>query len=178
MESHSTTATGRGRRRSSAVTSSPRGKGVGTFSAWPLEAVDNYPAPARDTDPWVRLVREGIELYRTGRSESARQMWADDIVWSVAGDGPVSGQHIGADAIFGYHTRLSRLAGGEFRQRLLAIEGSGGPVVTAYLWTQARRGDDVHEIPTLVFFEVSRMRVRRVTEMPGDQAAWDRFWSD
>jgi ketosteroid isomerase-like protein len=145
---------------------------------WPLEASDGYPSPGRDIDPWARLVREAIELYRTGRADAARQMWTDDVAWRVLGDGPASGEYRGSDAIFGYHRRLARLSDGTFRQQLIAMEGSGGPVVTAYVRTRAQRGTRSLEIPSLVVFEVFRMRIQRVAELPGDQEAWNRFWAD
>jgi uncharacterized protein len=145
---------------------------------WPLDVNDGYPKPAREIDPWARFVREAIELYRTGRADAARQMWADDVVWRVIGDGPPSGEHRGAEAVFAYHRRLARLTDGTFRQQLVAVEGSQGPIVTAYVRTRAERGKRVLEMPSLVSFEVGRMHIRRICEMPGDQEAWNRFWAD
>jgi ketosteroid isomerase-like protein len=170
-------AVARRRGKSQPVATAPSGVGIGTMAGWPVDVVDRYPSPSRTTDPWVRLVREMIELYRTGQADEARQMWSADVVWRVGDDRMRWGEFAGGDEIFGYHARLGRLADGEFRQRLLALEGSGGPVVTAYLWTRAKRGDAEIEMPTLVVFELSRMHVKRVTELPGDPAAWNRFWA-
>jgi ketosteroid isomerase-like protein len=164
-------------RAPSRVRTSPRGQGVAAIAMWPLDATDGYPSSARDVDPWARLVREAIELYRTGRADAARQMWTDDIVWRVIGDGPPSGEHRGADAIFAHHRRLARLTDETFRQQLIAVEGSGGPVVTAYVRTRAQRGTRSLDIPSLVSFEVSRMHIQRVVELPGDLEAWNRFWA-
>jgi uncharacterized protein len=164
-------------RTTSRVRTSSRGRGVGTIAMWPLDATDGYPSPAREVDPWARLVREAIELYRTGRADAARQMWTDDIVWRVVGDQAPSGEHRGAEAIFAHHRRLVRLTDGTFRQQLIAVEGSGGPVVTAYVRTRAQRGTTSLDIPSLVSFEVSRMHIQRVVELPGDQEAWNRFWA-
>jgi ketosteroid isomerase-like protein len=165
------------RGRSLTVRTSARGRGIGTIAMWPLEATDGYPRPARETDSWARLVREAIELYRTGRADAARQLWTDDIVWRVIGDGAPSGEHQGAEAIFAYHRRAARLTDGTYRQELVAFEG-GGPIVTAYLRTRAQRGERTLDIPSLVVFEVARMQIRRVAELPGDQEAWNRFWAD
>lgn len=145
---------------------------------WPLEASDGYPSPSREVDPWACLVRESIELYRTGRADAARQMWTDDILWRVLGDAPPSGEHRGPEAVFAYHRRLARLTEGTFRQQLVAIEGSRGPTVSAYLRTHAQRRTRTLDIPSLVVFEVSRMRIQRVAELPGDQEEWNRFWAD
>jgi ketosteroid isomerase-like protein len=166
------------RRARSRVAASAAGSGVGTVARWPIDVIDKYPSPSRTTDPWVRLVREMIELYRTGQADLAGQMWSDDVVWRVGDDRSRWAELVGCEAIFSYHKHLARLADGDFRQRLLAVEGSGGPVVTAYLWTRARRGDIELEMPTLVVFELSRMHVKRVTELPGDPAAWRQFWAD
>jgi uncharacterized protein len=163
-------------RAPSRVRTSLRGQSVGTIAIWPLDATDGYPSSVREVDPWARLVREVIELYRTGRADAARQMWTDDIVWRVIGDGPPSGEHRGAEAIFAHHGRLARLTDGTFRQQLIAVEGSGGPVVTAYVRTRAQRGTRSLDIPSIVSFEVSRMHIQRVVELPGDQGAWNRFW--
>jgi uncharacterized protein len=167
----------RARRTPARVRTSPAGAGVATMAMWPLDAGDGYPSPARDIDPWARLVRETIELYRTGHADAARQMWTDDIVWRVLGDAPPSGEYRGADAIFAYHRRLARLTGGTFRQQLVAVEGSRGPVVTAYVRTRAQRGSRSLDVPSLVSFEVCRMHIGRVIELPGDQEAWNRFWA-
>ncbi len=164
------------RRRSAGVRTSPAGRGVGTFARWPLDASDGYPSPARDADPWARLVREAMELYRQGRVDDATRLWSDDIewrVWGAAGDAELRGP----EAIFAYHARLGRMSDGSFRQQLLAVEASQGPVVTAYLRTRAARGGRALDVPSLLTFEVSRMQIRRVTEIPGDLAAWNEFWS-
>jgi hypothetical protein len=104
-------------------------------------------------------------------------MWMDDIAWHVAGDGPPSGDHRGAESIFAYHRRVARLTDGTFRQQLVAVEGSKGPIVTAYVRTRAQRGSRSLDIPSLISFECCRMHIQRVVELPGDQEAWNRFWA-
>jgi ketosteroid isomerase-like protein len=163
------------RRRARPIRTSPTGRGVATITRWALDASDGYPSPAGAADPWARLVREAIELYRIGQSDNARRLWSDDVVWRIWGS-PAT-ELRGADAIFDYHARIDRLTAGTFRQQLLAVEGSGGPVVTAYLHTRAERGAAVLDLPSLVTFEVARMRICRIVEVPGDPAAWDAFWA-
>jgi hypothetical protein len=165
------------RRRVAAVRTSPTGRGVGTFARWPLEADDGYPSPAREADPWTLLVREAMELYRTGRVDEARRLWTDDISWRVWGSGPRR-ELDGADAVFAYHAGLARDTDGTFRQQLLAVEGSRGPFVTAYLRTRARRGRAALDVPTLITFECRRMQIHRVVEVPGDVTAWNAFWEE
>lgn len=143
---------------------------------WPLELDPEFRSFTR-RDPFVDIVRETISSYADGLSERARRHWHDEIVWRVPGSHPPSGEHVGADAIFDYHRELERLTNGTFRQRLLSLEGSQGPLIEAYLRTTARRGERRLDIPTLVIFELQFGDVRVVSELPGDQAEWDEFWA-
>lgn len=142
---------------------------------WPLELDADFRAAGRD--PYVDIVRETVSSYADGSADRARRYWHDEIVWRVTGSLPPSGEHVGADAIFDYHRELERLTNGTFRQRLLSLEGSQGPLIEAYLRTTARRGDRRLDIPTLVVFELQFGHVRVVSELPGDQAEWDEFWA-
>jgi uncharacterized protein len=143
---------------------------------WPLELDPEFRSFTR-RDPFVDIVRESVANYADGLAERASRYWHDEIVWRVPGSGPPSGEHVGAHAIFGYHRELERLTEGTFRQRLLSLEGSQGPLIEAYLRTTARRGDRRLDIPTLVVFELQFGHVRVVSELPGDQAEWDEFWA-
>jgi len=142
---------------------------------WPLELEDPAP-PWAPRDAWSGIVRRSIDAYRMGLAEEALQYWVPEITWRLPGSGPLSGLHRGGAAIFQLHARARRLTRDTFRQRLVALEG-GGPVVTAYLRTEGRRGDRVLDIPSLVSFEVNGGRICRVTELPGDLDAWNAFWA-
>jgi ketosteroid isomerase-like protein len=146
----------------------------GARRAWPVDLALAGPSPAGD--PWVGIVRQALDLLRDGDPLDAAAAWSDDVVWRVAGDGPVSGDHEGLAGILDYHGALLRLSGGTFRQRLLVLEGSRGPVVSAHVRTWAERADDRLDIPSLLVFELGQLRIHRVTELPGDQARWDQFW--
>jgi ketosteroid isomerase-like protein len=83
---------------------------------------------------------------------------------------------VGPAAVRAYHRELVRLTGGTFRQELVSIESGRGPIVEAHVQTTAARPDRVLDIPTLVMFELRSLRIRLVTEFPGDVAAWEAFW--
>jgi ketosteroid isomerase-like protein len=148
-----------------------------TVAQWPLD-VDAGFETGRLSDAATAIVRESLAEYRSGRADRASRLWHDDIVWSVSGGPPVGGEWAGPERIFAYHRLLERLSGGTFRQQLLALEGCRGSTVSAYLRTSARRDGRTLETPTLAIFELVGGRVRRVTEMPGDPAAWEAFWAD
>ena len=148
-----------------------------TVARWPLDVDAGY-ARAVPRDSWASLVRASIEDYRQGNADRARDFWAPDIVWRVDGQGPLSGERVGADRIFAYHAELLRRSNGTFRQHLLALLSSGGPLVEAHLRTTAERGHRRLDIPTMLVFELRGGRLQALTEIPGDQAAWDAFWAD
>jgi hypothetical protein len=149
---------------------------VATIARWPLEVDEDFNTRYL-RDPWQSMVRDSIAAYREGRSDVATWSWTPDIVWRVSANGD-SEEHQGAERIFAYHQRLARMSGGTFRQRLIAIQGSQGPIVEAYLRTSARRGSRRLELPALVVFELQGNRIAAVTELPGDPAEWTRFWTD
>jgi ketosteroid isomerase-like protein len=144
---------------------------------WPLEIEPDFRSFTR-RDPFVDIVRETVVSYADGFADRASRHWHDDIVWRVPGSRPPSGEHVGPDAIFAYHRELERLTDGTFRQRMLSLEGSQGPLIEAYLRTTATRGERQLDIPTLMVFELQFGHIRVVSELPGDQAAWDDFWVD
>jgi uncharacterized protein len=139
---------------------------------WPLDTSGSRGSVGRD--PWLGIVREALD----GRSNGdvSHPGWAEDVVWRVSGDGPVSGDHEGRLGIARYHAQLLEQSGGTFRQRLLSLQGSNGPIVTAHVRSAARRGSATLEMPSLLVFELAHLRIQRVTELPGDQSAWDAFW--
>jgi hypothetical protein len=147
---------------------------VATIARWPLDVEPGFEhMPYRD--PWVSLVRDSMVAYRAGRTDVAEWGWAPQIVWRVDGTGEAL---TGPEAIFGYHRRLARQTGDTFRQRVIALQATQGPIVEAFLRSTARRGHRELDIPTLIVFELSGSRLQAVTEMPGDPAAWREFWRD
>jgi ketosteroid isomerase-like protein len=146
------------------------------IATWPLE-VDNGFTSRLNRDPWVTIVRDSIDDYRSGRPDRARQRWHDDIRWRLQADGGLQGDWTGPEQIFNLHRLLRRETDNTFHQRLIALEGSRGPFVDAHLRTRARRAGRDLDIATLVVFELSNGRVRCVTELPGDRDAWREFWA-
>src|SRR5215207_9205794 len=152
---------------------SERGRALSpTIARWPLD-LDDGVAGARNCEPAIAIVRDSLADYRSGRADLASRSWGDDIAWCVRGEPPVGGKWDGPEGVFAYHTLLDRLSEGTFRQRLIALEGSRGSIVDAYLRTTATRSGRRLDIPSLAVFELSGGRVQRVTELPGDHAAWE-----
>jgi len=152
------------------------GRLAATVARWPLE-LEGVVEHRWRGDAALATVRACLDDYRSGRADQASRLWHDDISWVVRGPRPVGGEWIGVDRVFAYHALLERLSEGTFTQRLMALEGSRGAIVDAYLRTTATRGGRRLDIPTLAVFELAGGRIRRVTELPGDHEAWDTFWA-
>ena len=162
-----------GERRSDAAEARADERGLATIDRWPLE-VDPGFDDAHPRDPWVSVVHRSAADYRAGRLDSARLAWDERILWRVDGGVPA----IGPDGVFAHHRQLATLTDNTFRQKLASIEASGGPIVEAHVRTVAQRHGRRLDIPTLIVFELAAMRIRQVTEIPGDLAAWESFWTD
>lgn len=147
-----------------------------TIARWPLDG--DLLEGAGSPEPAIAIVRQSLVDYRAGLADRASRAWDDAITWSVRGGPPVGGEWAGPEGVFAYHALLDRLSEGTFRQRLVALEGSRGSIVDAYLRTSATRNGRRLDIPSLAVFELCGGRVRRVTELPGDTDAWNAFWSD
>ncbi len=164
-------------RRASAAGSGASPDPAATVARWPLD-VEGALGGAWRGDPAIAIVRGSLVDYRSGRADRASLAWHDDISWFVPGPPPVGGRWSGPDGIFEYHALLTQLSSGTFRQHLVALEGSRGSIVDAYVRTTAMRDGRRLEMPSLVVFELAAGRVRCVTELPGDLAAWEAFWAE
>jgi hypothetical protein len=131
----------------------------------------------RPRDPWVSVVARSIDEYCAGRIEELVGTWDEALIWRVVAAWPQRDRS-GASEVFAWHRAAQEATGGTFRQEILALDGSGGPIVVAHVRTTASRGTRQLETPSMLTFELAAMRIRRVTEIPGDASAWDRFWAD
>jgi ketosteroid isomerase-like protein len=154
---------------------------------WPLLLPQGL-RDVRAIDPWARVVHLAILDALLGRDADASAKWEDAAAWHLAGFDPtVPGGRpeagtmprdaVGVEGVRGFHRELARLTDGTYRQELTSLESGRGPLVEAHLRTTARRGDRALDMPTLLVFELPSMRIRRVTEFPGDLPAWDAFWT-
>jgi len=128
-------------------------------------------------DPWVSAVRRSVEDYIGGRLDELHRGWDERLEWRVVASWPDAAP-TGTTGVIAYHRALHDLTDGTFRQEILSLEASGGPIVEAHVRTTATRGDRHLDLPSLFAFELAALRVNLVTEIPGDPAAWDRFWAD
>lgn len=126
--------------------------------------------------PNEERIRTGYEAFSKADMEAVSEFFADDIVWHVGGQNPLSGDYRGKDEVFGFFANLVQLTGGTFSldiHDVLANDEHGVALVT----TRAEReGKKLEERATHVF----HLKDGKTTEFWGfgeDDRAVDEFFS-
>jgi ketosteroid isomerase-like protein len=126
--------------------------------------------------PNVELLRKGYGAYSSGDADVLNELFADDIVWHVAGRSQLSGEYRGREQVFGFFGKILELSDGTSKldvHDLLANDEHGVALVTG---TATRNGQsftglDVHT------FHIRNGQVIEFWDSPVDQYAADEFWS-
>jgi hypothetical protein len=151
---------------------------VDPILAWNLDVPEALKR-IRCQDPWAQVVQQSLVDEHDGAHEDAGRAWDPRAIWEVTGRDPTGlAPATGAEAIRSLHRELGRRTNWTIGQEIHTVEASRGPIVQAHARTTARRGDRILDIPTLLVFELSCLRIQRVTESPGDLRDWVAFWSD
>jgi uncharacterized protein len=126
--------------------------------------------------PNLELLRRGYAAYGSGDMDTINELFADDVVWHVAGRSPLSGDYNGKEQVFGFFAKLQEMSEGTSKVEvhdLLANDEHGVAVVTESATRSGRNyeGNATH---------VLHLRDGQVTEFwdaHTDQYAADEFWS-
>jgi ketosteroid isomerase-like protein len=126
--------------------------------------------------PNVEVLRKGYAAYSSGDMETINDLFADDIVWHVAGRSQLAGDYNGKDEVFGFFAKLIELSGGTSRLEVhdvLANDEHGAVLVTGTATRDGTEfsGQDVHT------FHLRDGKVTEFWDSPLDQYAADEFWS-
>lgn len=126
--------------------------------------------------PNVERLRTGYNAYSTGDLAVLNDLFAEDILWHIAGRSQLSGDYKGRDAVFGFFGKIMELSGGTSSLEvhdLLANDEHGVALVTARGERNGRslRGADVHT------FHFRGGKVVEFWDSPLDQYEADEFWA-
>ncbi|MGH9187302.1 MAG: nuclear transport factor 2 family protein [Acidimicrobiales bacterium] len=129
--------------------------------------------------PNITLAHQGYDAFARSDLDGLLDLLADNIVWHVGGDGPLSGARMGKDAVTELLVKVFELTGGSQRLKLLDLFANDDTVVALVHETATRARDgatlDVREA------HVHRIdgdgKVVEFRDLPADPAPHDRFFS-
>lgn len=126
--------------------------------------------------PNVERLRKGYAAYSSGDMDTITELFADDILWHVAGRSQLSGDYKGRDQVFGFFGKLMELSDGTSKievHDILANDDHGVALVTGSAQRNGKSftGQDVHT------FHIRNGQVVEFWDSPVDQYEADEFWS-
>ena len=126
--------------------------------------------------PNVDLLRKGYAAYSTGDMAVLTELFADDLLWHVAGRSAISGDYKGRDAVFGFFGKLMEMSNGSAKIEVHDILANDEHAVALVTGT-ATRGDNSFTGPDVHTFHLRNGQVVEFWDSPLDQYASDEFWS-
>ena len=126
--------------------------------------------------PNVELLRQGYEAFEKGDLDTLRGLFADDIVFNVAGHSPLAGAYRGQDEVFGFFGKLVELTGGTFKLDVHSILADDEHGTVLSITTAQREGRSLTE-KTVDVFHFADGKVTEVWTIAEDQQAGDAFFA-
>jgi uncharacterized protein len=127
--------------------------------------------------PFITRFHRAHEAFERGDQEAMRDWFAGEFVWHEPGDNPLTGDYVGADAVFGLFDRIARATEGRFDTHLEDVLANDRHLV-ALLTLRAQVGETVIEMPRVNVYRVREDgRVLERWGYVGDQAAFDALFA-
>jgi ketosteroid isomerase-like protein len=122
------------------------------------------------------VVRRIFDAFARKDPFGLRGLFAEDAVWSVAGESTMAGTYRGRDAIFRFLGRLPKETDGTYTSRLIDVLASDERAAAVYRATGERNGIRL-DLDQILLFTIEGGLVRDVVALPTDTAVFDTFWS-
>jgi uncharacterized protein len=126
--------------------------------------------------PNLDLLRRGYAAYQSGDMDTINELFADDVVWHVAGRSQIAGDYSGKEQVFGFFGKLQELSDGTSTVEvhdLLASDEHGVAIVTE---TATRSGNE-HRANATHVLHLKDGKVTEFWDAHPDQYSADEFWS-
>lgn len=126
--------------------------------------------------PNVDLVRRGYDAFATGDMDTMTELFAEDVVWHLPGNNPLSGDYKGRDEVFSLFARTAQETAGSMKFELHDVVANDEHAVALVRASAERSGKRLDGEPQAHVFHV---RDGKVTEFWGfgDTTKADEFWS-
>jgi ketosteroid isomerase-like protein len=126
--------------------------------------------------PNVALLRKGYEAFAKGDMATLTELFSEDAVWHVPGNGPMSGVHRGRDAVFAAFAKAAQLSGGTLKIELHDALANDEHAVALTRETASRQGKQFDSLEVAVY-HVRNGKVTEYWTFSEDQPRADEFWS-
>jgi ketosteroid isomerase-like protein len=136
-----------------------------------------HPGEDVDEHPYVPRIRNALDIYNSGDHDAMKAFLADDIVWHVGGNHPMSGDYCGVDAVVDYFRDVRRATAGTLQveaEEILANDRH------ASMFTHVTAHRDVRKLDVLLAEALTLDDHGRWSEywaLANDQEAVDAFWA-
>jgi uncharacterized protein len=125
----------------------------------------------------IQRSRRAYEAFGKGDMATVSELMADDVLWHVGGNNPLSGEYKGKDAVFGFFGKLMELTGGTFKLDVHDILANDEHSVTLVSVTAEKAGKKFEGRAVHVTHPDAEGRVKEFWSFDEDQAAGDAFFS-
>jgi ketosteroid isomerase-like protein len=122
-------------------------------------------------------VRRGYAAFGRGDMDTLRSLMTPDVIQSVPGNTPVSGEHKGVDAVLRYYGKLAEMTGGTLKADLESVKDEGPDKVLAVHRLTAQRDGKSYDEEEKLHFTLTGGKISRLDEEHPDLAAFDSFFS-
>lgn len=126
--------------------------------------------------PNAEAIRSGFAAFMRGDLDSARPLFAPEVVWHVSGRGSLSGDLRGFDEIAHWGGQLMERSDGTFREDLVSIIADDTMAFQLVTYRAERNGRTIEDRSVNVY-RMSRGTVVECWVLFGDEQGWDVFWS-
>ncbi len=126
--------------------------------------------------PNLDLMRRGYDAYIAGDMDTINELFADDVVWHVAGHSPLAGDYAGKEQVLGFFGKLQEMSGGTSRVQVHDLLASDTHGVALVVESASRNGKD-HKADAVHVLHLRDGKVTEFWDAHPDQRATDEFWS-
>ncbi len=126
--------------------------------------------------PNAALLRKGYEAFGKGDMATMTELFAEDVVWHLAGNNPLSGVHRGRDAVFAIFAKTTQLSGGTFKIEVHDVLANDQHAVALTRATASREGKQLNSLDADVY-HVSDGKVTEWWSFVENGRVTDEFWS-
>lgn len=125
----------------------------------------------------VAAIRQALRVYNSGDNAAMRDVLAQDILWHVGGNHPLSGEYRGQDAVIDYFDRVRELTTGTLRVEPVEILANDRHASIFMMVSASREGRRMNVLLAEALALGPDGLWQEYWALADDQEAVDAFWA-